>query len=140
MLKTTENVLYHLWNIHKECQYGCLFSRCRKYVIKGLIPGHFQIDQVIIPRPILALESVSGQYGGLGMMYVIKSNKHNCRIPIPLEDIMTITPFPGLVQALNNKHWCLVSLRCVSCGPRSIRASTSSQANMGVSFLDVGSM
>jgi hypothetical protein len=49
-------------------QYGCLFSRCRKYVIKGLILGHFHIDLVIIPRPILALDSVSGQYGGLGMI------------------------------------------------------------------------
>ena len=49
-------------------QYGCLFSRCRKYIIKGLIPGHFHIGLVIIPRPILALDSVSGQYGGLGMI------------------------------------------------------------------------
>jgi hypothetical protein len=48
-------------------QYGCLFSRCRKYVINGLIHGHFHIDH-IIPRPILALDSVSGQYGGLGMI------------------------------------------------------------------------
>ena len=36
-------------------QYGCLFSRCRKYVINSLIHGHF------IPRPIMALDSVSGQ-------------------------------------------------------------------------------
>jgi hypothetical protein len=49
-------------------QYGCLFSRCRKYVINSLIHGHFHIDLVIIPRPILALDSVSGQYGGLGMI------------------------------------------------------------------------
>ena len=36
-------------------QYGCLFSRCRKYVINSLIHGHFHIGLVIIPRPILAL-------------------------------------------------------------------------------------
>jgi hypothetical protein len=47
---------------------GCLFSRCRrKYVINSLIHGHFHIDLVIILRPILALDSVSGQYGGLGI-------------------------------------------------------------------------
>ena len=44
-------------------QYGCLFSRCRKYVINSLIHGHFHIGLVIIPR----LDSVSGQYGSLGM-------------------------------------------------------------------------
>ena len=33
-------------------QYGCLFSRCRKYVINSLIHGHLHI----------------GQYGGLGMI------------------------------------------------------------------------
>jgi hypothetical protein len=49
-------------------QYGCLFSRCLKYVINSLIHGHFHIGLVIIPRPILALDSVSGQYGGLGMI------------------------------------------------------------------------
>jgi hypothetical protein len=49
-------------------QYGCLFSRCRKYVIHSLILGHFHIGLVIIPRPILVLDSVSGQYGGLGMI------------------------------------------------------------------------
>ena len=49
-------------------QYGCLFSRCRKYVINSLIHGHFHIVLVIIPRPILDLDSVSGQYGGLGMI------------------------------------------------------------------------
>jgi hypothetical protein len=49
-------------------QYGCLFSRCWKYVINSLIHGHFHIGLVIIPRPILALDSVSGQYGGLGMI------------------------------------------------------------------------
>jgi hypothetical protein len=49
-------------------QYGCLFSRCRKYVINSLIHGHFHIGLAIISRPILALDSVSGQYGGLGMM------------------------------------------------------------------------
>jgi hypothetical protein len=49
-------------------QYGCLFSRCRKYVINSLIHGHFHIDLVIIPRPILAFDCVSGQYGGLGMI------------------------------------------------------------------------
>ena len=43
-------------------QCGCLFSRCRKYVINSLIHGHFHIGLVIIPRPI------SGQYGGLGMI------------------------------------------------------------------------
>ena len=49
-------------------QCGCLFSRCRKYVINSLIHGHFHIGLVIIPRPILALDYVSGQYGGLGMI------------------------------------------------------------------------
>ena len=49
-------------------QYGCLFSRCWKYVINSLIHGHFHIGMVIIPRPILAIDSVSGQYGGLGMI------------------------------------------------------------------------
>jgi len=33
-----------------------------------LIHGHFHICLVIIPRPILALDCVSGQYGGLGMI------------------------------------------------------------------------
>ena len=32
-------------------QYGCLFSRCRKYVINSAIHGHFHIGLVIIPRP-----------------------------------------------------------------------------------------
>ena len=36
-----------------SCQYGCLFSRCRKYVINSLIHGHFHIGLVIIHRPIL---------------------------------------------------------------------------------------
>jgi hypothetical protein len=49
-------------------QYGCLFSRCRKYVINSLIHGHFHIGLVIIPRPILALDSISVQYGGLRMI------------------------------------------------------------------------
>jgi hypothetical protein len=49
-------------------QYGCLFSRCRKYVINSLIRGHSHIGLVIIPRPILALDSVSGQYGVLRMI------------------------------------------------------------------------
>ena len=49
-------------------QYGCLFSRCRKYVINSLIHEHFHIGLVIIPRPILAIDCVSGQYGGLGMI------------------------------------------------------------------------
>ena len=31
-------------------QYGCLFSRCRKYVINSLIHGNFHIGLVIIPR------------------------------------------------------------------------------------------
>jgi hypothetical protein len=30
-------------------QYGCLFSRCRKYVINSLIHGHFHIEPVIFP-------------------------------------------------------------------------------------------
>jgi hypothetical protein len=40
-------------------QYGCLFSRCRKYVINSLIHEHFHIGLVIIPRPILARDCVS---------------------------------------------------------------------------------
>jgi hypothetical protein len=31
-------------------QYGCLFSRCQKYVINSLIHGHFHIGLVIGPR------------------------------------------------------------------------------------------
>ena len=49
-------------------QYGCLFSRCWKYVINSLIHEHFHIGLVINPRPILAFDSVSSQYGGLGMI------------------------------------------------------------------------
>ena len=49
-------------------QYGCLFFRCQNYVINSLIHGHFHIGLVIIPRPILALDSVSGQYGDLWMI------------------------------------------------------------------------
>ena len=41
-------------------QYGYLFSRYRKYVINSLIYGHFNIGLVIIPRPILARDGVSG--------------------------------------------------------------------------------
>ena len=33
-------------------QYGCLFSRCRKYVINSLIHGYFHTRLVIIPRPM----------------------------------------------------------------------------------------
>ena len=51
-----------------QAYMGVFFSRCRKYVINSLIPGLFHIGLVIIPRPILALDSVSGQYGGLGMI------------------------------------------------------------------------
>jgi hypothetical protein len=36
-------------------QYGCLFSRCRKYVINSLIHGQFHIGLVIIPRSILGV-------------------------------------------------------------------------------------
>ena len=49
-------------------QYRCLFSRCRKYVVNSLFHGHFHIGLVIIPRPILAFDCVSGQYGDLGMI------------------------------------------------------------------------
>jgi hypothetical protein len=52
-------------------QYGCLFSKCRKYVINSLIHGHFHIGLVIIPRPILALDSVSGQYGNAHVLICI---------------------------------------------------------------------
>ena len=33
-------------------QYGCLFSRCRKYAINSLIHGHFHIGLVMITRTI----------------------------------------------------------------------------------------
>jgi hypothetical protein len=33
-----------------------------------LMHGHFHIGLVINPRPILALDCVQGQYGGLGMI------------------------------------------------------------------------
>ena len=49
-------------------QFGCLFSRCRKYVINSLIHGHFHIGLFIIHWLILALDCVSGQYEGLGMI------------------------------------------------------------------------
>jgi hypothetical protein len=54
-------------------QYGCLFSKCRKYVINSLIHGHFHIGLVIIPRPILARDSVSvsGQYGNAHVLICI---------------------------------------------------------------------
>jgi len=55
-------------NMGVSGQYGCLFSRCRKYVINSLIHGHFHIGLVITPRPILALDFFSGQYGGLWMI------------------------------------------------------------------------
>ena len=57
-------------------QYGCLFSRCRKYVINSLIHGHFHIGLVIIPRPILALDVVSGQYGNAHVLI--------CNYPTPV--------------------------------------------------------
>ena len=38
-------------------QYGCLFSRCRKYVINSLIDGHFHNGLVINPRPILRVSA-----------------------------------------------------------------------------------
>jgi len=37
-------------NMGVSSQYGCLFSRCRKYVINSLIHGHFHIGLVIISR------------------------------------------------------------------------------------------
>ena len=49
-------------------QYGCLFSRCRKYVINSLLHGRFHIGLVFIPWLILAFDTVSGQYGDLGMI------------------------------------------------------------------------
>ena len=49
-------------------QYGCLYSRGQKYVINSLIHEHFHIGLVIIPQPILALDCISGQYGGLRMI------------------------------------------------------------------------
>ena len=52
-------------------QYGRLFSRCRKYVINSLIHGHFHIGLVIIPRSILALDSVAGQYGNANVLICI---------------------------------------------------------------------
>ena len=57
-------------------QYGCLFSRCRKYVINSLIHGHFHIGSRLRRGPIWGsrddnqanMECVSCQYGGLGMI------------------------------------------------------------------------
>jgi hypothetical protein len=43
-------------------QYGCLFSSCRKSVIKRLIHGHFHIGLVIIPRPPYWPETQSSKY------------------------------------------------------------------------------
>ena len=51
-------------------QYGCLFSRCRKYVINSLIHGHFHIGLVNI--------CVSGQYGGLSR----DDNQANMEMPM----------------------------------------------------------
>ena len=44
-------------------QYGRLISRCRKYVMNSLIHGYFHVGLIIIPRPMLAIDCVSGQYG-----------------------------------------------------------------------------
>ena len=41
-------------------QYGCLFSRCRKYVINSM--------GISILAWLSSLDSISGQYGGLGMI------------------------------------------------------------------------
>jgi hypothetical protein len=73
-------------------QYGCLFSRRRKYVINSLIHGHFHIGLVIIPRPILAIDSVSGQYGGLGMI-TRPIWKYPCiYLYIPISDCPSVRP------------------------------------------------
>ena len=47
-------------------QYGCLFSRCRKYVINSLIHGHFHIGLIITPRPLLNLDSSRANMGVSG--------------------------------------------------------------------------
>ena len=49
-------------------QYGCLFSRCRKYVINNLIHGHFHIGLVIIPWPPYWPETESRANMGRGMI------------------------------------------------------------------------
>jgi hypothetical protein len=49
-------------------QYGCLFSRCRKYLINSLIHGHFHIGLVIIPRPPYWPETESRTNMGRGMI------------------------------------------------------------------------
>jgi hypothetical protein len=51
-----------------SCQYGCLFSRCRKYVINNLIHGHFHIGLVIIPWPPYWPETESRANMGRGMI------------------------------------------------------------------------
>ena len=49
-------------------QYGCLFSRCWKYVINSLIHGHFHIGLVMIPRPPYWAETQSRANMGRGMI------------------------------------------------------------------------
>ena len=101
-------------------QYGCLFSRCRKYVINSLIHGHFHIGLVIIPRPILDLDSVSGQYGGLGMitrpiwkcpcinLYIFDSNSsQNNIINVTLSNFQTQHILPLIYCILNNAIFLL---------------------------------
>ena len=92
-------------------------SRCRKYVINtcSLIHGHFHIDQVIIPRPILALDSVSGQYGGLGIitrpiwkcpciiLYVFKTGKKNIYMYIHIINFIKCSVISTLFIILFNK-------------------------------------
>jgi hypothetical protein len=56
-------------------QYGCLFSRCRKYVINSLIHGHFHIGLVIIHRPILG--SVIISFGYLSVTFYVFLYQHS---------------------------------------------------------------
>ena len=98
-------------------QHVCLFCRCRKYVINSLIHGDFHIGLVIIPRAILAIDSVSGQYGGLGMitrpiwkcpcinLYVFLGLWENqCMIYNIVKDISTTNLFDNHTQGIH--YYC----------------------------------
>jgi hypothetical protein len=81
------------------------FSRCRKYVINSLIHGHFHIGLVIIPRPILALDFVSGLYGCLGII-----NRPIWKCPCINLYILYITLYNNLIWIRHSLHASIASM------------------------------
>jgi hypothetical protein len=67
-LYTERSIVFFLKVYFVSGQYGCLFSRCRKYVINSLIHGHFHIGLVIIPRPTYWPSTPSRANMGRGMI------------------------------------------------------------------------